>query len=128
MSVMFNPFIFLSIGAVFAVGYALIIVIGWAITRRNRQLIQESKRTLVPVLNLGEDVSCSQEYVEIIGLRSNLFLDKRGQKINVSLFKAYVAEGESERFPDVRSGDLLLFDDSGELRHVFQLPDISTYR
>lgn len=121
-----NPYILLGIGSAFALLYALVITIGWARTRHNRRSLQHSLGlSLVPTLQVGPVEHEVPKFVHTFSLTNNTFLDADGHPVDVSRYSAFVAVG---RAPGIDEGDLLLKDDSGQLRYVFSLPDLRLYR
>lgn len=123
------PILLLSIGCIFALGYALFITIGWAITRRNRKIYQKVHITHLPLFDLETGKICDDSRpVKVISLSGNSFVSVSGDEIDLTQFKAYIAKGESDKFPAIKTGNLLLLNSSGEIIYAFDIPDISQYR
>lgn len=124
-----NPYILLGIGAAFAVAYAATITFGWALTRRNRRTLREGVAlSRVPTMVLDGSITDAPKSAIIVSLQHNVFKSSKGEAINVNDYKQYVAVGTSKIYPEVESGDLMLFDRNNNLKYVFKLPDINKYR
>lgn len=120
-----NPYILLGIGLFFGLLYAMAIIFGWAKTRTNRRIIQEllatSEIQLYPPVE-----GCSG--IKTISLDANKFVDGNGDAINISDYKTYLASGKIVELPQVKKGDLLLFDKNGKFCYAFEIPDLKDYR
>lgn len=124
-----NQYILLCLGSFFALLYAVVITFGWALTRRNRRIIQQTNgRSRVPTMILDCSINDVPASVETISLTKNKFIDSDGTAINTADYEPYIAIGSSKEFPYINNGDLILKDKSGEIRYVFALPDIKRYR
>lgn len=124
-----NPYILLGIGCFFALLYAAVIIFGWARTRHNRRILQDQRgMTMVPTMILDSNVKNAPSEVRCVSLTANTFLDTSGNPIDIDAFSPYVAIGESDQYPGVKSGNLLLKDKDGGIRYVFEIPDLSDYR
>lgn len=124
-----NPFILLGIGSIFAFLYATVIIIGSACTRRNRHKIQKASGiSIVKTIVLDKRIPDAPSHVRTVSLINNTFTDEKGKQINMSSMDACIAIGESEKYPGVKNGDLILFDKSGNMKYCFTLPDIRSFR
>lgn len=127
---MINPYILLGIGTLFALLYAGVIIVGWWRTRLARQTISEAEGVkYLPVYLLDKNEPAPGKRVKCVSLTANRFEDSEGNPIDITLYDAYIAEGESSRYPDVHEGYLLLFDSqSNQLRYAFATPMLKDYR
>ena len=124
------PILLLVLGAAFGIGYGLFITIGWAITRYNRRKFQEREGlSYVALFDLTTGKTYDENNkVKTISLSKNILLTPAGRKINLSMYKAYIALGSSEKYPQIKSGDLILIDGSGAICYAFDIPDLKNYR
>lgn len=124
-----NPNILLGIGLFFALLYACVITFGWVKTRRNRHHLQLDKATsLISTLVLDSTIENPPQKVRTISLPNNLFIDSEGRQINIQAYTPYIAVGESDRFPHIQNGDLILKDNNGDISYVFSIPNLKDYR
>lgn len=123
-----DPFILLGIGICFALLYGLVITVGWAITRKCRQIIQDKTGTsLIPIKYFTKENS--KEFKETISLTGNQFYDKTGRRIGLSEFNAYIAGDTSKEYPEVKPGNLILIEkDTQILKYIFDIPNLKNYR
>lgn len=124
-----NPYILLGIGVTFGLLYAITIILGWAITRRNRRILQEEQGiSRVPTWILDNTIKDAPKMSETVSLTENLFKDADGQAINVEDYKPFIAIGESDEYPDVKNGNLVLKDTDSSIKYIFTVPDLKQYR
>ena len=124
------PNLLLVLGAAFGIGYGLFITIGWAITRYNRRKYQEREGlSFVALFDLTTGKTYDENNkVKTISLSKNILLTPAARKINLSMYKAYIAVGRSEKYPQIKSGDLILIYGSGAICYAFDIPDLKNYR
>lgn len=124
-----NPFILLGIGSFFGLLYAGVIIFGWARTRRNRRILQRQEATcILPTWVLDPSMINPPTSVEAVSLSANHFVDSNGQPIDVSNYSPYIALGESDRFPQIHSGNLVFKDRDGRVCYVFSVVNLANYR
>lgn len=124
-----NPDILLGIGGSFALLYACVIIFGWAMTRRNRRIVRRTEGTSrVATLVLDPSVTEVPQYIDTVSLANNQFVDPDGKSIDIGRYTPYIAVGESSEYPAVKSGDLILVDDTGHIAYSFTVPDLSNLR
>lgn len=125
-----SPVLLLVTGCLFAVGYAAFITVGWAITRKNRRNIQNSLAVdNIPIFDISTmKPSDDRRKVKSLSLKNNNFLTNKGEKIDIKKFKIYIVEGESISHPKVSPGNLIFIDDDGDIKYVFDIPDLKEFR
>lgn len=124
-----SPILLLSVGATFALLYAIIITVGWAITRKNRKRYHQS-------LGLNEielyDLQSGQalnKYSKSISLSGNYFRKENGEIIDPENFKCYIVEKVSEKFPKIKKGYLIFMNpQTNTIEFAFDIPNINNYR
>ena len=124
-----SPVLLLSIGASFALLYALIITIGWAITRRNRREFHQSvglNEIELYDLQTGKPLN---KYVKTVSLSNNFFKDEKGKEINPDKFNCYIVENDSSEFPKIKPGYLIFMNqESNKIEYAFDVPNLEDYR
>lgn len=127
---MINPYWLLGVGGFFALIYAALITIGWALTRRARRIIVQSAGVKpLPGFWLDQWKPADALTSKYVSLTANRFVDNDGAPIDMSLYEPYIALSESARYPQILIGDLLLFEkDSLILKHAFHVPSLTHYR
>lgn len=125
-----NPYILLGIGCFFSLLYAGVIIFGWARTRQARRAIQEATDMVrLPLYDIDKEQVIAEQTARCISLTHNQFTDSCETPINISEFEAYIAASESTRYPEIRIGNLLLFNkETGKLMYAFPLPPLENYR
>ena len=124
-----SPILLLTIGSIFALGYALLITFGWALTRRNRSNIQKAVAVdYVYSFDLNAMKRDDYEKIKVISLYHNRFLASDGNPINPANFKIYLAKGESIIYPTIKEGNLIFIDKAGNIKFAFDIPDLKDYR
>lgn len=123
-------YILLSIGSLFAVLYALVITVGWRKTRRNRRMIQIASGVWrIPVYNLESNEPSIGKTAKCVSLTANQFEDEEGRRIDTDLYDPYIAEGKSPSYPQVKAGNLMLFEKgTRNLKYIFEIPQLKDYR
>lgn len=121
-----NPYILLIIGIVFALLYTVIIIFGWARTRRARRTIQKSEVITLPLYSLSRMAPIAGATAECISLTNNRFLDTEGNPIDPTRYDAYIAADTSSSYSAIRPGNLLLFQKgTAILSHAIPVPSLS---
>lgn len=126
---MINPYILLAIGIFFALLYASVIIVGWSITRRGRNVLRsEVGTTQIPLINLESDTVLSSTMTSI-SISANKFTDAAGKPLNPTDFDAYIVGSTSPTYPAIARGDLI-FCAIGTTTplHAFTLPNPRLYR
>lgn len=125
-----NPYILLGIGSFFALLYGTVITLGWARTRRARRAIADSTGIEeLRLFNLATGYPYANLRTRVISLSANRFTDTDGNILDLANFDAYIAQGSSATYPQIKSGDLLLFDiGTTTLRYAFEIPNLKEYR
>ena len=124
-----SPILLLVIGVSFSLFYALIITIGWAMTRRNRkkfhQFVGLNKIELYD-LETGRSLN---KYVQAVSLSNNHFKDEKGNKIEPEKFNCYIVEKVSAEFPKIKKGNLIFLNlQTHKIDYAFDIPNIENYR
>lgn len=125
---MINSYVLLMIGLVFAFAYAIIIIFGWRKTRYNRRHIQQEGETFLPTLVLDKSIKNTPAVVRCLSLSLNTFIDNKSNKIDVEKYEAKIAVGQSDKYPGIEDGDLLLLDSDGKIVYVFTVPNLKNLR
>ena len=124
-----SPILLLSLGASFALLYGLIITIGWAITRKNRKIFQQSVGVNEIELYDLKTGTPLNKYVKTISLSNNKFLNEGGKRINPENHNCYIVENISSDFPNIRKGYLIFINrENKEIEYAFDIPDLVNYR
>lgn len=124
------PVLLLCIGATFALAYAMIIIFGWAKTRKNRRVYQKAEAiSILPVLRFDKTIKDSPSSVECVSIENNIFTDPKGEMLNPEDFKILVALGNSPENQNIKNGDILfLSKGTNKIEYVFTVPDLRKYR
>lgn len=124
-----NPYILFSTSIIFALLYAIIIILGWRKTCQNRLIIQNRLGIFhIPTLLLDKSIKNAPNSAKCISLTSNKFTDSNGNPLNIDNFMPYIAIGTSSNYPGVDDGDLVLIDSTGKIAYAFTLPPLKDYR
>lgn len=123
-----SPILLLTIGCLFGLGYASFITLGWALTRRNRKNLQKAKAINYVGLFDITKMTIENETIKTVSLFNNKFLTLAGDSVDVSDYKFYIAKGESQNYPAIKPGDLILINKSGEIKYAFEIPDLKNFR
>lgn len=124
-----SPILLLSLGASFALLYGLIITIGWAITRKNRKIFQQSVGVNEIELYDLKTGTPLNKYVKTISLSNNNFLNEGGERIDPENHNCYIVENISSDFPNIRKGYLIFMNrETKEIEYAFDIPDLVNYR
>lgn len=123
------PVLLLIMGSIFGLAYGLFITLGWAITRHNRKTYQkECGVDFLPNYNLSVLKEEKLSSIKSVSLYSNQFKDSEGKVINISDYKAFIAIGKSDEYPEIKNGNLIFIDDKGKICYAFEIPDLKNYR
>ena len=116
-------------GSTFAVLYGIIITIGWAITRKNRNKFHQSlglNEIELFDLQRGESLN---KYVKTISLSNNSFIDEKGQGINPDKFNCYIVENTASELPNIKKGYLIFRNrTTDKIEYAFDIPSLQDYR
>lgn len=124
-----SPHLLLVAGIVFAIFYAGVITIGWAVTRRNRKFYQNSvgKSTLT-LFDMSQWKPLTAE-VNTVSVRNNRFVDKDNRLINVEEYDCYIVGIPSSQYPKILKGDLIMLKPGQKaVAFTFRVPDLTHYR
>ena len=124
-----SPILLLTIGSTFAILYGLIITVGWAITRRNRQRYHNAiGYSEVELIDLNNFNTLGIK-VRTVSLENNHFISKNENCINLKNFDCYIVEIPASQYPEINKGDLILIDRStNKIKYAFKIPDLKNYR
>lgn len=124
-----SPILLLSIGGAFALFYALIITIGWAITRKNRRRFHQSIGLNEIELYDLQNGKGLNKYIKSISLFNNYFQDENEQLIKPENFDCYIADNESGAYPKIKKGYLIFINkQTNKIEYAFDVPDLRNYR
>ena len=124
-----SPLILLSLGVSFAFLYAVIITIGWAITRKNRlNYHHEIGLNKIELFNLQKWRPIGK-YINTVSLKSNFFHDENNQILNPDKYNCYIVETESQDLPNLKKGDLIFIEPhKNKVAYSFIVPNLKNYR
>lgn len=124
-----SPILLLAVGSTFACLYGLIITIGWAITRRNRNTFHNAiGYSEIELFDLNSFKSLEVK-VKVISLENNFFVSEKENRIDLKKYNCYVVDIISSKYPKIQKGDLILVEPiSNKIKYAFKIPDLTHFR
>ena len=124
-----SPVLLLSIGCAFAFLYAMIITIGWTVTRKNRKTYHNAiGYSEVEVFDLNSFKPRGVP-ATTVSLENNSFTSENDEPLDLKNFDCYLVEVTSSEYPKIQKGDLIFISpDSGKIKYAFKVPDLKDFR